>query len=230
MIRRILLQGIVGSTAYGLAREGSDVDRLGVFVAPTVHVAGLDWHPDDETRVETKPDTTHHEIGKYLRLALKCNPTITELLWLTPDLYEYVDPYAGRRLINMRRAFLSERAVRDAYGGYARQQAHKLRERGDGSFSSDTRKRTTKHARHLLRLLRQGRELLETAALTIKVPDPDDYFAFDDMDTDQMLQVYEREDELFMTAKSILPTKPDRIAIHNYLVYVRRRFLEAHDV
>jgi hypothetical protein len=79
-------------------------------------------------------------------------------------------------------------------------------------------------------LLRQGRELLETAALTIKVPDPEDYFAFDDMDTDQMLQVYEREDELFMTAKSILPAKPDRAAIRDYLIYVRRRFLEAHDV
>jgi hypothetical protein len=31
----ILLSGIVGSTAYGLANEHSDIDRLGVYAAPT---------------------------------------------------------------------------------------------------------------------------------------------------------------------------------------------------
>lgn len=31
----MLLAGIVGSTAYGLAGPDSDVDRLGVFAVPT---------------------------------------------------------------------------------------------------------------------------------------------------------------------------------------------------
>lgn len=223
--RRILLSGVVGSTAYGLAREGSDVDRLGVFAAATVEVAGLDWHPDRESLVTTKPDQTLHEVGKYLRLALKCNPSITELLWLPGDLIEKVDPFYGLRLIGLRDALLSTDAVKSAYGGYARQQAHRLANRGDGSFSADTRKRTAKHARHLLRLLRQGRELLTTGRLTIRVANPDDYFAFDDMTPQQMLNVYEREDRLFAATRSVLPDKPDRDRVRGYLAAVRAKFL-----
>ncbi|GAA1913626.1 hypothetical protein GCM10009753_52280 [Streptantibioticus ferralitis] len=39
----VLLSGTVGSTAYGLAHKGSDIDRLGVFAAPTeaFHVTRL---------------------------------------------------------------------------------------------------------------------------------------------------------------------------------------------
>ncbi len=227
MVTNVLLSGIVGSTAYGLAREGSDVDRLGIFAAPTVEVAGLDWHHDRETHVTTKPDSTMHEVGKWVRLALKGNPTITELTWLPPDLLDHVDPVFGARLIGMRTAFLSDRGVRSAYGGYARQQAHRLQGRGDGSFSSDTRKRTTKHARHLLRLLRQGRELLTTGQLTVRVEDPADYFAFDDMTPEQMIAVYEREDALFGEARSVLPDEPDRDAAREFLNDVRRHFLDA---
>lgn len=217
-----ILRGIVGSTAYGLAREGSDVDHLGVFVAPTLEYAGLDWHPDRDTRVTSGPDSTEHEVGKYLRLALKCNPTITELLWLPTGLYETATP-DGLGLVMNRRRFLSERCVRDAYGGYARQQAKKLADRGDGSFSADTRKRTAKHARHLLRLLRQGRQLLTTGDLDVRVDNPEDYFAFDTMTPAQMLAVYEREDTLFMAAPSVLPEAPDRTKVAELLIRLRRR-------
>ncbi|MFD7300744.1 DNA polymerase beta superfamily protein, partial [Streptomyces pharetrae] len=40
-VNNILLSGVVGSTAYGLAHEDSDVDRLGVFAAPTESLHGL---------------------------------------------------------------------------------------------------------------------------------------------------------------------------------------------
>ena len=82
----VLLSGIVGSTAYGLATEDSDVDRLGVFAAPTERLVGL--HPPQPSVVSSKPDATFHEAGKFAALALKVNPTITELMWLPDDLYE----------------------------------------------------------------------------------------------------------------------------------------------
>lgn len=230
----ILLQGIVGSTAYGLAREGSDIDRLGVFAASTLDVAGLSWSRQDESKVSTDPDVTLHEVGKYLRLALKCNPSIMELLWLPPENLEIVEPVFGTWLIQLRQAFLSTGAIRSAYGGYARQQAARLEQRGDGSFSADTRKRTVKHARHLLRLLRQGREILATGQLTVAVSDPADYFAFDGMDTQQMLAVYEREDAMFTSQDSVLPARPDEDSVRWYLNTVRRNFmaraLKAHGV
>ena len=63
----VLLSGVVGSTAYGLATEDSDVDWLGVYAAPTEKILGL--HPPQESIVSTAPDITYHEAGKYCRLA-----------------------------------------------------------------------------------------------------------------------------------------------------------------
>lgn len=40
---RVVLEGILGSRAYGLGTERSDTDRLGVFVAPTREILGLRW-------------------------------------------------------------------------------------------------------------------------------------------------------------------------------------------
>ena len=37
----VLLSGVVGSTACGLAGPDSDVDRLGVYAAPTIEFHGL---------------------------------------------------------------------------------------------------------------------------------------------------------------------------------------------
>lgn len=223
----VILEGIVGSTAYGLGRVGSDVDRLGVFVAPTLQVAGLDWSAHRETRVQRVPsDRTLHEVGKFCRLALGCNPTVLEMLWLPDDLYE-VRAQEGEALVAARSAFLSEKRVRDAYGGYAVQQMRRLRDRGDGSFSSDTRNRTVKHARHMLRLLRQGRSLLETGVLPIRVMQPESYFALDDMTVDQMLAVYERELAGFDGASTGLPGVPDRKRVICVLDLIRRRHVDA---
>ena len=163
----VLLAGINGSTAYGLATEDSDVDRIGCYAAPTSQFHGLHLPIEKAiTWVSTKPDATYHEAGKLAALVLKCNPTVTELLWL--DTYETTTPL-GEALIEIRGSFLSAKAVRNAYLRYATQQFGRIRNRGDGSFSADTRKRTAKHARHLRRLLEQGTELHQTGRLTIRL-------------------------------------------------------------
>jgi predicted nucleotidyltransferase len=216
----VILSGVVGSVAYGLAREGSDVDRLGVFAAPATAVAGLDWTTSRDTTVRQAPDVTLHEARKFLTLALGCNPTVLELLWLPDALYE-TRTAAGEVLLDLRAALLSERRVRAAYGGYARAQAAKLASRGD-SFSSDTRGRTVKHARHLLRLLRQGRELLVTGRLTVAVPDPETYWAFDTMTPAQMIAMYRHEHDLLEGAGSVLPVAPDRARVAAGLDEIRK--------
>jgi hypothetical protein len=122
--------------------------------------------------VTTKPDRTLHEALKWCRLALDGNPTVQELVWLPGDLYE-VCTGLGDELIGLREAFLSRKRVRDAYLGYATQQFRKLQARGDGTFGSDVRNRSEKHARHLLRLLQQGTALHRTGRLELRVEDPD---------------------------------------------------------
>jgi predicted nucleotidyltransferase len=218
-----ILSGVVGSTAYGLAREGSDVDTLGMFVAPTLQVAGLDWTPHRETRHGTSAerDYTEHEIGKAFRLMLSCNPTVLELLWLPEYLTSSTE---GAWVSRARSAFLSERAVRASYFGYAKSQAKKLAARGD--FGAGMGNRRAKHGRHMLRLLRQGRELLATGTMELRVPDPDSYWAFDDMTVEAMLEVYEREAHAFEETKSSLPAEPDRERVGDILRHIRRTHVE----
>ncbi len=218
MTSSLLLSGVVGSHAYGLNREGSDIDRLGVFVAPTLEVAGLDWSSSKETRHGTSDevDYTYHEIGKAFRLMLSCNPTLLEVLYL--EQYETLTQF-GRMLITNRAAFLSEKAVRNAYGGYARAQARKLETRGDFGV------RTAKHGRHLLRLCRQGRQLLTTGSLSLRVDSPEEFWAFDDMSTGEMLAVYAQEDAFLMGCESLLPVEPDREAVRYLLRTVRAAYV-----
>src|SRR5688572_26787180 len=73
----ILLTGIVGSTAYGLAGPGSDIDRVGVYAAPTLAFHGL--HPPVDKAgsiISSKPDQALHEALKFARLCLSGNPTV----------------------------------------------------------------------------------------------------------------------------------------------------------
>ena len=80
--QNIILEGICGSQAYGLANEDSDQDVKGIYVAPTTEVLSLPPFNPGETIDHTDPDWTYHELGKYLSLALKANPTVLEVLFL----------------------------------------------------------------------------------------------------------------------------------------------------
>lgn len=221
----VILKGTVGSTAYGLDREGSDIDTLGIFVAPSEDFWGLSV--PNPTVVTTDPDVTMHEVGKYMSLGLKCNPTILELMWLPSELISELS-IDGASLRSMKRGFLSTPYVRNAYGGYAMQQIKRLQNRnaeGKEGFSSDLKKRTAKHARHCFRLLHQGRELLETGDMTVRVPDPHLYWRFDDMTVDDIVREFNIEDEHFRAAQSVLPEKPATAQMVNLLLEIRSRNL-----
>ncbi|MBP0451923.1 nucleotidyltransferase domain-containing protein [Kitasatospora sp. RG8] len=164
----VLLSGVVGSTAYGFAHAGSDIDRLGLFAAPTEEFHGL--HRPAESHVSTDPDVTLHEAAKWCRLALGCNPTASELAWLPDDLYETRSPL-GEELIAIRTSFLSAKAVRNSYLGYADQQFRKLLTRD--TTDPAARRRAAKHARHLVRLVEQGVRLHETGENVVRIPDPE---------------------------------------------------------
>ena len=222
----LLLSGIVGSVAYGLAGPGSDVDRIGVFAAPTVAFHGL--HPPRESVVTSDPDTTLHEARKWCRLALSGNPTASELAWLPDDCYETRTEF-GERLIGIRSAFLSAPRVRDAYLGYAAQQFRKLESRGDGTFSSQTRRRTAKHARHLARLVHQGRLLYATGILEIRLADPEWFRGFGNRVAEGALdeaRTLLAEAELdFDRIRTPLPDRPDEEPVERWLLDVRAAHL-----
>jgi len=214
---KVLLSGVVGSHAYGLSTQHSDTDRLGVYAAGTLDLCGL--NKVAESQVYSEPvDAAFHEAGKYVRLALACNPTVTELLWLQN--YE-VKTSAGDKLVEIRRAFLSSHKVKDSYLGYARSQLKKLQTRGDGAFSSDTKNRAGKHARHMARLVNQGLELYTTGNLTIKVSDPGWYHQFSEEPVPVWESWFEESLNRFERARTCLPENPDRVQAEEWLTRVR---------
>ncbi|WP_166024473.1 DNA polymerase beta superfamily protein [Streptomyces chilikensis] len=223
-VPNVLLSGIVGSTAYGLAHAGSDVDRLGVFAVPTVELHGL--RAPKESYVTTAPDRTLHEAAKWCRLALSGNPTAVELVWLPDELYEVRTPL-GEELIALRGAFLSAKRVRDAHLGYAAQQFGRLSRQDDGPASAGRRGRTAKHARHLKRLCAQGLELYTTGRLNLRVDDPREYHDFGDRVADDpsvALSLLRDYEAAFDAARSVLPEAPDEGPVEAWLHRVRAHF------
>jgi predicted nucleotidyltransferase len=226
----IILEGIVGSTAYGLAHKDSDIDKKGIFVFDTEDLFGLNYRTMKDV-VEThapEPDNTWYEAAKWCNLALKCNPNILELVFLPNDLYT-VKTDVGEMLREIRSSFLSAPAVRNSYINYARSQLHKIE--GTGNFGSDLKKRTAKHARHLIRLMMQGYQLYTTGDLTVRLGNLTamQVRAIGDMtaegDLIPLKELYEKYKESFEVATPVIPEVPDKEAVESWLKYVRQRFL-----
>lgn len=213
----VLLSGVVGSTAYGLAHQGSDVDRLGMYAVPTEELHGL--HRPRESQVRTGPDATFHEAAKAVRLILSCNPTAGELLWL--EEYETRTPL-GDELVGMRRTLLSQGGVRDAYLGYAGQQFKKLLRRDPATG----RARAAKHARHLVRLVEQAQELHRTGGVTIRLADPERVRALGEefAERPERAGVFLARAETRLDGPGVLPAAPDEAAAEAWLRRVRAAY------
>jgi len=68
LYRFVVYRCIVGSTAYGLSQEGSDVDRRGFYLPPADVGWSLAGVPE---QLETDNEEVYWEIEKFVRLALK---------------------------------------------------------------------------------------------------------------------------------------------------------------
>lgn len=221
----IILRGIVGSTAYGLATPESDIDYMGVYMEPQNTFLGLRLVQEKDLTVHKtgeEQDVTYHEVAKFCRLALKSNPSILELLWLP----EYdVMTSQGEWIIDSRHWFASAKLVKDAYLGYATQQFKLLERRGD--FGSDMQKRTEKHARHLYRLLIQGFGLYRTGELEVRLTQEEVLQvrgfgqAVAEGNLDLAAKVMAEYEELFMTRKPHVRDEPLTDAVENMLVNMR---------
>lgn len=218
--QNIILEGVTGSKAYGLDHADSDEDIKGIYVAPTSEILSLPSLQPKDTIDHVDPDWVYHEIGKYISLALKCNPTVTELLWL--EGYRVLTKQ-GHMLVDNRHLFLSTPYVKNAYTGYCFSQAHKLVARG-GTYGNGRNKRFAKHTRHLLRLLYQGRELLETGHLTVRVTTEirEELFAAGELPPEKVIDRFSDEIKGFDQIQSVLPDKPDIEGVNKLLIRIRK--------
>jgi uncharacterized protein len=156
----VIYRCVVGSRAFGLAGDGSDTDRRGIYLPP----AELQWslYGARELLENEATQECYWELQKFLILALKANPNILEFRY-TP-LVETATPIAQESLA-MRESFLS-RLVYQTYNGYVMSQFKKLEQdlRSTGAIK-------WKHAMRFIRLLMAGVTVLKDGIVPVSVGD-----------------------------------------------------------
>lgn len=156
--RVIIYRCIMGSQAYGLDTEESDVDRRGIYLAPTELQWSLFGAPGQFE--DNAAQAVYWELQKFLIMALRANPNILECLY--SPIIEKTTPLADD-LLAIREGFLSQ-MIFQTFNGYALSQFKKieqdLRNQGEVRW---------KHAMHLLRLLITGAATLRERRVPVRV-------------------------------------------------------------
>lgn len=230
---RLILRVAMGSHAYGLATENSDLDEKGIYLPPA------DWHWSlhplpEQLEFKQKPtgeivnsnqaiesdDFCWWELEKFLRLAIRANPTALEVLFAPERSRLHVTEW-GERLLAIREAFLSTH-IYQTYSGYALSQFRRMERR-----RQNKKPHKPKHAMHLIRLLISGASALRTGTISVEVGEHRDELLAMKSGTVSFESVHERALELdreFRAAvdASRLPERPNVEVIDQFLRDARR--------
>ncbi|AQZ64163.1 nucleotidyltransferase [[Actinomadura] parvosata subsp. kistnae] len=208
----VILSVVVGSRAYGLDTDDSDTDRRGVFVAPTSAFWRLDkpaTHRDGPL-----PEQFSWEVERFCALALDANPTVLECLW--SPIVEVITP-TGQRLRDLREAFLSERAQR-SFAGYAEAQLRRL----------DPERPNWKQAMHMIRLLLSGLHLVRHGEPLVGMRAHRERLLAvrrGQVPWDSLIAWRAALSAELAAETSVLPQRPDRERVEEFLVRVREENL-----
>lgn len=191
MPSNVHLEVLMGSQAYQVADDDSDFDIYG-FAIPHKemifpHLAGEisgfstpgprfeTWqqhHVFDKDALAGKGrqyDFQMFSIVKFFRLAMENNPNMVDALFVSANCVLH-STQIGQLARDRRRIFLHKGSYHK-FRGYAHSQLHKMRERPlpDGKRREDVEKHgySTKFAYHLVRLLDEAEQILETGDLVL---------------------------------------------------------------
>jgi predicted nucleotidyltransferase len=275
----LIYKVVAGSQAYGLAREGSDIDIRSVCIPPKPYLLGLNEFEQFENPTH---DIVIFALRKFVRLALGCNPNIIEILHVEPQHILFINAF-GERLRAAREIFLTRRAA-ETFGSYAIAQLRRLERhhrwiiepptgppepaafgakphRGRFKFPDSDAERAyrasqrhwdnyqkwkrdrnparaaleaqfgydTKHAMHLLRLLRMGHEILAEGKVHVLRPDAKWLLEVRDglLSYEELLELARQgEIELAELMKSSpLPAEPDYAAAETLVIELHEMHL-----
>jgi hypothetical protein len=215
----VIYRCVLGSHAYGLAKEASDTDRRGIYLPPATLHWSLFGVPEQLENRET--DEVYWELRKFVVLALKANPNILECLY-TP-IVEKSTPIADE-LLAMRERFLSK-LIYQTYNGYVMSQFKRLEQdmRTTGAIK-------WKHAMHLIRLLIAGVTGLRERSIPVPVGDYRDRLLAirrGEVEWPEInewrLALHKEFDVVF--GKTALPDRPDYERANAFLVWARRQMV-----
>ena len=175
--KKTILAGFRGSIAHGLTiRSEDDVmygvddeDMFELYCYPKEYYLSLEsyYHRGEvKEHKEGSIDEVQYEIRKTFHLLSGCNPNVMTFLYNNKEHYSQTSE-GGKMLIENRSVFLSRRKIYMAYAGYAYSQLKKLQSGAYRGYMGEKRKMIvdkigydTKNAMTLIRLLRNGQELL----------------------------------------------------------------------
>lgn len=172
-----ILKVLVGSRAHGLDTVNSDSDFKVVYVSPTTELLKLgdrkynptSWIEGIDTEQSNKIDQTAWEVGHFLHMATKSNPTILEVFnapIILPKNTNNINYVWGDKLRKLFPYVWSSTGVYNAFRGYAHNQHKKIFDEKEESVN-----RKFKYAVAHIRVLLQGIELLTHETLTVKTSD-----------------------------------------------------------
>lgn len=215
----VIYRCVIGSRAYGLDVEGSDIDKRGIYLPP----ADLHWslYGVPEQIEDVPAQECYWELQKCMMLALKANPNVLECLY--SPLVELATPLA-QELLDERSRFLSK-LVYQTYNGYVLSQFRKLEQ--DLRTTGDLK---WKHVMHLTRLLISGITILKEGQVPVRVVEHRDKFmAIRKGEVDWLeinawrLELHKEFDQAYEHTK--LPERPDYEWANEFLVSARGRMV-----
>lgn len=217
---RVILRCVIGSRAYGLDNEHSDVDRRGAFL-PTAQQQWSLFGVPEQIELDATQEC-YWELQKFIVLALKSNPNVLECLY--SPLVETATTL-GQELIGIRDCFLSRLAYQ-TYNGYVMSQFKKmqtdLRNQGQVKW---------KHVMHLIRLLLAGIQVVRDGTVPVRVVEHREALlsircgemTWDDVEQ-WRLSLHRELDAALL--RSPLPEQPDYDTANAFLIKARRLAME----
>jgi len=118
---QLLLKVIVGSQAYGTNLPSSDIDYKGIYLQSIEDIALNEY----QKQIEVTKDEVYYEIGRFLELLEKNNPTIIEMLFTPEDCIVYKHPILDE-IFEMRDKFITKKC-KDSFAGMVKEQLRKAK-------------------------------------------------------------------------------------------------------
>jgi hypothetical protein len=244
-----ILRSTVGSGVHGIAIAGTDDhDEMGVYIEPEHYVLGLRSYREDYT-ARTQPegarsghgdtDLILYGLRKYLRLAIKGNPTALLPLY-APESDLIVITDLGEELRSMRELFLSQQAV-ERFLGYMHSQHERMLGQGKRNRVPNRPELIeaygwdVKYGSHALRLAYQGYEIATQGFLSLPLrADVRDRVLSVKRGEVERDEVSEEITELEMKTRVLLEsgsltlrTEPNFAAIEAWMISAQKRFWSA---
>ena len=225
----IILKVLVGSRVHKLHNSDSDYDWRGVFVTPTSKILKLGVKYKPNSFLEGKEDQTMYEIGHFLHLATKCNPSILEVFKAPKQPIAYTKSEIqrlelwGLKLVALFPYVWNPIGVFEAFRGYAHNQRKKMFDKKDG--------RQAKFAVAYVRTLINLCNLLRTGNFSIEIKDEavrQDLLKIKSGDF-KPGEVVDLAESLLQEAQILRNNcnhEPDIDKVNEFLLEIRKEFLE----